>query len=454
MKDNNYLIRIASFLIFLIIALPMNGSLAVAATIHSADAFGRAEIPGFRAMTDITVVNVTATITEDSDIGPGQVKILEDPTVPFECSVLDEATALFGCKAELAEVPLPASTGLLPFTVQIFADNGAPLSPPRQGSLLVDAKPPKIIGDPVYAALPGGIVEASYEVIDEACDAPACAQRCTGVARIGFSVASLNVGEGIIESNDCRQTGKVNLTGLIAGADVQTKHICVEAVDRLGQSSSKCKDVLIDTKPPFISSVGLYDINSRQIIYTNGQQVCNVKIIVNLTEDSVLVNPRVISAPMDLILLNASLLSERPDHQALYGNLQAACTKKSTNTYECKNDVGACLIVTSARDVSIRVEAADQFGNIVNESKSLSISFDNTAPVATKIYTNFTDDKGISWIRAVNNTISMDITEANSGMNNRYAFIDLSGFGPQIITTTPTLVPPHECVPGWTCRWH
>ncbi|MBN1544083.1 hypothetical protein JW898_01320 [Candidatus Woesearchaeota archaeon] len=452
MAKKEAIVNIAMFMIFLIVTLPIHSSVVFGAVINSAQGTGSLGIPGFRARTDTTVVNLSVTVPEDPDLSSGQVKILEDPTVPFECQLVDGVTQTFSCRHEYPEILLPSTIGVMTFTVQVFDDAGAPISPPKQGSVTVDSLPPKVL-DVNYSAKPGGAVEAAFDVKDFACEKPECSGRCAGVESVKFTVAGISVGHNSSFGTGCQHKGTLNLTGLTVGGEVVTKHICIEATDKLGQTGTQCSDVVIDTKPPFVSGIGLFDGNNKPLLYTNGQPIGGVRLKMNITEESKFFNPK--NGAEHQVWVNASEMSERPEHKAVFGSRPAQCSDApvAEDTYECIVD-GLFLIATAPRTISIRIEAKDEHENILNETKSLSVTFDNTPPVATKIYSGFADDKGDFWVREDNNTIFMDIAETGAGMGNRYVFLDFSSFGVQDSPGSVANLAPNLCEAGWKCSWN
>jgi hypothetical protein len=206
--------RIAIFLIYLVILLPFYTSVAFAATIDYVEVYGKDSVPGFRARKDITVVNVTATIPEDKTISSNQIKILEDPTVGFTCKEASNTTPTFECIRKYPEVTLAPNVGVTSFSVQVFDDSGTAISPVKKGSVTVDSLPPKVHSVD-YKARPGGVVIADFDVEDFACNAPVCTKRCIGISYVQFSVAGLSVGQNQSFGKDCRQTGELNLSGLV-----------------------------------------------------------------------------------------------------------------------------------------------------------------------------------------------------------------------------------------------
>lgn len=458
MRSEVYMMNIACFMIFLIITLPVYSSSALAATINPpVQAYGRDKVPGFRAGKDVTVVNVSVSSPEDPDLSSGQVKVLEDPSVDFSCSPVSEGSTTFNCLHEYPETDLSGGAfGVLDFTVQVFSDSGASMSSPVKGEVVVDSLPPRVISHE-YTPLPGGLVTADFNVKDLSCDDPGCQNRCAGIESVRFTVAGLVVGAETEFGEGCGVEDSLNLSGLVVGGEVAEKHICIEAADRFGQVSTDCKDVIIDTRPPQITGIGLFDSNGRPLRYTNGRPVENVMVVVNISEDSGLVNPENPSLEEDAVYVNASQISEKPEHQAALGKLKLDCSHRGGGEYTCSRS-GLFMILTSPRTVNLKVRAMDAFENSLDESRSVPVTFDNTPPVATRFYSGFVDDTGNNWVRDSNNTISLDITETGSGMSNGNVFLDFSAWGRQDIAGGigggVTLLGPNSCVPGWTCVWN
>ncbi len=450
MKHDTYLMNIAFFMIFLIVSLPIYSSSVMGANINDVGAYGSNGVKDYRAKRDVTIINVSVTVPEDSDLGTGQVKILEDPTKPFNCVMVDEVTQTFNCGYEYPEITLSSAVSVARFTVQVFNDAGSPISPPRSAALTVDSQPPKILSDK-YVARPDGIVEATYEVRDIACEQPECANKCAGIAGVKFTVAGTVVGQSTDFEDGCQFTKTTNLTGLIVGGDVGEKHICIEATDRFGQVSTSCKNVMVDARPPEITGIRLLDLNNNPIKFTNGQPLGDVTIEVNITEHSKFFNP--LTEHENEILIDASQLSERPEHQEAFKNRPAICDPDGENKYTCTTG-GFFLIMSGPRTVQVVVSAEDEHENKLNQSKSIQVTFDNVPPVATRIYSNYPDDKGNFWVSEENSTIFMDITEVGAGMANRYVVLDFAAFGTQHTSGGSLRLNPTKCKPGWTCEWN
>ncbi|MFC1741003.1 hypothetical protein ACFL3V_00515 [Nanoarchaeota archaeon] len=441
MRRNTYLINIAMFMIFLVVTLPIYSADAMAASIDSVVVQGGQGIPHFRGQTDTTVINVTATVPDDPILEPTQVRLVEDPGATFNCTPSEEIAGRFECIKEYPEVSL-SKGGIFSFTVRLFSDAQAPLAAPKSGSVVVDNLPPKLMSPVDYTAHENGVVTAAFDIKDESCDKSACNNICVGMSSIRFTVAGLPVGQNNSFPSGCEFDGEVNLTGLVVAGEVESKRVCIEMTDLLGQSSTECTDVNVDARPPVVSGIRIVDLTGKNVIYTNGETIGNVLLEFNISEDGDLLD----------VFVNASGLSERPEHEPIFGNMTAQCT--GSTPYICT--VGPIFVVMSSpKTISARIYAKDDNGNRLDEITPVPMTFDSTRPVVTKIYSSYVDDKGNYWVAEENNRITASIVEADSGMAYRKLFLDFASFGAQPIEggSVAGVMHPNSCVPDWNCFW-
>ncbi|MBW2967111.1 hypothetical protein KY362_01355 [Candidatus Woesearchaeota archaeon] len=447
------IIHIAFFMIFLTVMLPVCSADAFAAAINPPIVvYGEHGVHGFRALNDITVVEVSATVPEDLELDGSQVKILSDPTQGFDCTLVDESAALFNCILEYPEQVANMREPVPRFSVQIFNDDGREISAPVQGSVTIDANPPTI-HSVNYMPMETGTVEARYTVEETACDDPRCSGKCAGIGSIVFSVAGLTVGqETDFDLTSCRQTGIVELSGLTTSGQVLEKQVCIDVTDAFDQTASQCGTVMLDTRPPLVDSIGLYDSNENELTYLNGRPVDDIDLVIIITEDSGLFHP---DGTENFIQVNASVLSDRDVDQAAYSNFKMACTHQDGTRYRCSQD-GIHIIVGDDRSLGIGIKAKDRYENELDTQSTIPMGFDDTQPIATRIYSSWENDQGYHFVReGQNTTIYMDVTETGSGMTNRYAFMDFNAFGPQesVVEGSYTRLFASACEPGWKCSW-
>ncbi|MBI4739042.1 hypothetical protein HY772_05790 [Candidatus Woesearchaeota archaeon] len=443
-------------MLFLILTLPIYSSLVIAATIQQpVGVYGSKQISGFMARTDTITINATVLSPEDPQLGPGQLKIVEDPTRAFDCKLEDPATSRSLCTHTRSQLTLPPGYGVVKFTLQLFSDADLPITTPVPGSIYVDELPPKVTSLS-YLPLPGGIVTATYTIKDEACDAAVCSGVCSGLQSIRFTVSGINVGEEKELPAGCGATKTITLTIPVVG--VEKKQICVEAKDLLDNTGQQCQQVTIDTKPPEVKSVALVNQNGKSIVSTNGLPISSARLIVNFSEDSITSAEALAST----VYFDLSSINAQPAFAEAYkqygGSQKVNCVGPSGSdkkTYMCSAG-GLIVLLTGPTTISIGIEAKDNLNNSLKTTKTLSVLYEKDAPVPTKFYTEYVDDKGNNWVKPAFNDVKVDITESGSGLASAQVFADFSEFGVQEVVTgssSSTVLLPNECKSGWTCAW-
>ncbi|MBI5397999.1 hypothetical protein HZB03_00915 [Candidatus Woesearchaeota archaeon] len=446
----------ALFMLFLILTLPLYSSLVIASTIQQPlSVYGSKQVSGFMTRTDTITINATVFSPEDPQLGPGQLKIVEDPTRTFDCKLEDPATSRSLCTFTRPQLTLPPGYGVVKFTLQLFSDAETPITTPVPGSVYVDELPPKVAGLS-YTPLPGGIVTTTYTIKDEACSSAVCSGVCSGLQSIRFSVSGITVGEEKEMPSGCEATKTINLTIPVVG--VEKKQICVEAKDRLDNVGQQCQQVTIDTKPPEVKGLTLVNQNGKPISFTNGLPISPAQLIVNFSEDSA-ANAEAFA---DTVYFDLSSINAQPTFAEAYkhygGKQKVKCAGPfgtDKKTYTC-NVGGLIVLLTGPTTISVGIEAKDDFNNLLTTTRTLSILYEKNPPVPAKFYTDFADDKGRYWVRPTLNDVKLDVTEGGSGMANAQVFADFSEFGIQDVVSgsgSSTVLVPNECKSGWTCVW-
>jgi hypothetical protein len=444
----------ALFMIFLIVSLSLCSSIVMGAAIaQPLSVYGVKEVSGFMSRTDTITINATVFSPEDPELGPGQLKVIEDPTQAFDCVLLDPVTSASNCKLTTKQFTLPPGYGVVRFTLQIFSDTNQPMSTPIPASIIVDELPPKVY-DIHTAAMPGGIVETTYTIEDVACNSNVCAGSCSGLQSIKFTVSGITVGEEVEMPEGCKATKTINLTIPVVG--VEKKQLCIDAMDKLDNSGQQCQMVIIDTKAPEVSGVLLMKTadphnpaGGKPVQYTNGLPISPVIFVVNFTEDSKLIPESVV---FDLSSINA-----QPAFKEAYANTKAlSCagpSGKDNNKWSCQTG-GLIVYLAEPTTITIGIKAKDEFNNSLDSQQTLNILFEKEPPVPTKFYTDYIDDKGNYWLKAEGNDVKLDFTESGSGLANKQVYVDFGELGLQTaVGSSSTVLIPNECVGGWTCVW-
>lgn len=447
-KLNMYLVHIALFMIFLIVTLPVYSADVLGASIKDAYATGNAGIRGFRAGDDATKIVVELQdVPEPFDAS--QLRLIGDSATAFTCTGSGgenvSAGGNYECVKEYPQQTITSSAQSAgEFSVRLYDQNNQPLTDIAQGTLLVDLLPPVISPvEPLFDLSDINNPKVNYKVTDKACSLPQCNGKCIGLSSVRFTVSGTEVGSVSDIGTGCGVEGTANLTALAVGGSVQTKQLCIEAVDNFKQGDTVCQEVTIDAKPPEITSVQLLS-RTKPVQYTNGEAIKDLTLTINISEDSKLDDALSPGSGASRILVDASDLSEYPEHQSSYSKLSMECSSLGGTTYECKRP-GMFLILTSPKTINIGIYAIDEYGNEVNTTGSISITYDDTPPVPTNIYSNWPGPE-MSILREDSNWVFMDITESGSGMSPENVYIDFSAIGMQTLGA-------NDCIAGWTCGW-
>ncbi|MBT7367129.1 hypothetical protein HN814_02880 [Candidatus Woesearchaeota archaeon] len=432
-------------MIFLIISVPI----AHAATINSVNAQGQGKIInkglGYILPQDTLsiLVNLTVPSNEDSDLGPGQVRILSEPTWQFDCSPATNISDKWVCGMEHPEFTLPGSLNAVSFQVQLFSDANLPLSPSKKKTVIVDRLAPTGTWEFLNN---GSHYLAKYDISELACEGSGCVGKCSGVQELSFTVSESTIAINNTFGESCDYEGMIPLSLAVAGTE--TKHICMVLKDRIGHTSDPiCQDVEIDKTPPAIVDVGLYAVG-KKIMYSKGDPFYDVAIVMNISEDRGLKDNKIELDLTDFI--------DQPGYDVQYKKIPVQCSKNlNLDIYTCMTSGKFHLQVPQDKDsVMIGVRGEDINGNKLNISYPYNIVFDDIPPTLTKGEGLFTDESGSTWVKKEANNISLFLDESGSGFNNKWLTLDVSGFGTQDSTIgDTTFLLPNTCEDGWKCMW-
>ncbi|MBT7902950.1 hypothetical protein HN587_03730 [Candidatus Woesearchaeota archaeon] len=441
--------KIAIFMVFLIITLPIYVSEVNAAMITNVDVYGQKQIinqdQGFIESTDTLTVIVNSTIssTEDNDLGANQVKILEEPGWQFECELINATLGKWSCNVNNPEFSVPPSMNVLSFKVQLFNDANMPMSPPKGGQVLVERLAPSGTWD---FQMNETHTWATFDIEDKSCVGPACSGKCSGVKELRFNVDGNTIAINTTFDDKCKQIGEINLPIAVQGTE--TKHICMELTDNIGIVSKPiCHDIELDKTPPNVEQLIFIDSNGNTITSSNGQVIENAALIINISEDKGL-NGTLVA---DLTGINPS-----PAYAQFYKEFtNFICIQPTEGIYQCRTpQVLVVQMLPEQKGLNLQFSVTDINGNLMNKSKTYPIEFDNTPPQLAKIIGFYEDEKGVPWINKTGNDISAVFTETGSGLDNKYIYADFSTFGQQELEWgTGNILIPHSCESGWTCTW-
>ncbi len=445
-KRGSLYLRFTCMLMIYLLIMPVLHSANVFAEFFG-DIHGYDGVPGFRKVSgDVTIINVSASIPGET-ISPSQVKLISDPTRPFECAPPNASVPA------LCEMRVPGELPPGPhlYEVQLFGSDGSEVSAKIPLTIYADNLAPDIHHFELERN--GSDVVAAYQVSDQACDG--CGPEvCAGVDRIVFLLNYVEVGSVFPDTGECLlQPDTTALRIEPTGGSTTTKTICLNAYDRLDQKSSECMDIVMDFSPPQLINASLW-LGDFPVRYTKGEPIGNARLQAFISEGSEL--------DVDSVIADFSALTARPEFKEVYRNIDMSeqyqelfspqCRNVSEGLYECTWD-DLLVILPSGIVPEIRISALDSLSNRMNSSYTLPIEFDNTPPQVTAIRTGIADERGRYWVGTGNNTILVDVTDEGSGLSDRKLFLDVGSFGSQEHYDGNTLLMPLNCSLGWTCTY-
>ena len=410
----------------------------------SADVHGFDGINGFRrASSDVTVINITAGIPGER-VDESQVKLLTDPTMRFKCE-FDKETSLSEC---VLVIPGNLPPGPHDYEVQLFNKDMTEAEPKQSLTIVADNLPPDIHSFELQRN--GSGIYAEFRLSDRACEI--CnPQVCSGIDRVEILLNYQKVGEFFLDAGSCTIPKTQTKLDIPPSPGTTIKTLCIDAYDRLGQKSSKCKDITMDFSPPQLINASVWKDNDI-VRYIKGEPIADVTLKAYISEESGLNTSTLVA---DLSSLNA-----RPEFSDVYRHIdmseinrqrfETSCIKDSDTDYICtwKN---LMIYLPEGGSPEVRLSAFDSFGNVMNETYALPFVFDNDGPVITGARTGIADGVGRYWVGKGNNTVYVDIEESGSGFKNKNLFLDFGSFGPQQSAGGNNILMANKCVPGWTC---
>ncbi len=436
--------HIAIFLIYLII-IPV---------LHTANVFAEfnAEITGYdningfrRSSNDVTKINITASLPDET-ITPTQIKLISDPTRPFDCSSGEKSEQVY---CEMI-IPGDLPPGPTLYEVQLFHENFMPVDDKTELNIYSDGAPPTI--NSFELTRQGKDINISFIVTDALCND--CSPTvCAGITKVEFTLDYATVGRFLPSETSCFINNASSISIEQDKGTTSNKTLCVFAYDRVQQYSSKCQSIVADFSSPEIINASML-IGDKLLKYTKGEPISGIAIEVYVREPSGL--------NVSTIVANLSSINKKKEFSETYEKIDMSdfnklqfgisCENISEEIYRCEwNNLLAIFPPESSPKIAI--SASDIFGNTMNSEVTLPIIFDNTKPAITGFRSGIADDLGKYWVGKGNNTIFVDITETGVGLNEKRVFVDFSSFGNQQYAGDKTILVPNNCTEGWTCTF-
>jgi hypothetical protein len=294
----------------------------------------------------------------------------------------------------------------------------------------VDTKPPVATKLTLPSKINGPFTLA-YTIQDESCTG--CTGFCAGLSHIDVTVNG-TVRTTISNLSGCSVSKTETLT--VEGLDLEegSLELCFVMYDMLGHSATTCKTVRADYTAPTVTDnqLTLQGMDGRPLSYAG---LLPVSATVNLTLDETRDN--IVSVVGDFSSLNV------PDPDLYRGMSPDSCTGDLPVT--CLWDVSVDGVDGAA---AVTVNVTDASDNNNSFTKTFNLLRDATGPVVTDITSGKTDNNTY-YLRPSGNNITVEITEAQSGVAE--VWLDLHGVNPAL-----SEIKSQNCsnVGGlWECVW-
>jgi hypothetical protein len=417
----------AIFMCLLIFSLPIS----TAYGISELNAYGSDGAYGFRRATnDKTVVEALVSVSGDDTISPAQVK-MED--IDFT-SCIDQGNGVFKCTYD--EVDMSTSEAAsVEIKATLYDDNGL-VTGTKTTVLTYDEENPEVIG--FETAQIGSEVKITYSLKDTACSDDSCINKCSGIKKIeliGLKTVELN-------STKCAYTGTETVI-LESGTQRVTMNV-YDGVGNMGTFTSE--PFTVDTTAPAAESDQLNFVRGGKPITTIGMNgLTNVDVFIYIKEDN-----------LAEVIGDLSPLNKVSMYKLQYQNMKALCSDLG-GVQQCK--WSNIYLMPDQSSGSVIIKMKDKAGTETESALSYSLTSDASAPKVTSIETLCQGTK--CYLRAVNNTIKVKISETGSGFTHTFRLNgikhNLVGLNLGQFSSKYNIEWANECKQesgSWVCYWY
>jgi len=430
MRNKEYLYSIATFLIALIISLPIYSSV-VFAGLSEESIKGNDDIEGYVREDDTYWVEVTASVSGDPTIDPSQVRFTDESGAPFQaCN--DIGNDEFVCT--YSALTSTISSNPFQLTIKLFND-GQNEDSSVTISGVKDVLGPEISSFSTDKSVVGDEdITFSYNIEERACES-GCSGKCSGIDFLAITSGSYSK---VIDINtnedDCTESGTFtesvsSITSLEYG-DVTVE---AKAYDNFGQVSSTVSTTfMVDKSYPVIdtNSFKLLD-NNKEIKFISDPITASASITIS-------------DSNLDYVTGDFSNLSDETIVK------DATCTSSGGDDHTCTwSDINIDLSETET--YNIQINATDTLNNTATATISYYLEVDDVQPSVTSIYTNHLSSNGTSYLGSGENSITAEIDESGIGFNNLDIYLDLSNINGN------SNVQANNCTDEgstWLCYWN
>ncbi len=439
----SYLKGTASFMIALILSLPIYSSIVLAA-ITDGSIYGETDkVRGYYRRSENIYLNVTAWISGDSEITPSQVH-LNDFNGPIFHSCSGIGNGFFHCIYPMHTNSITEN----PFQqkVALYTDPTPAYPKGVFNSLFVlhgafDEIAPKINSfNIVPSRIGSGNLNFQYNIYDHSYS-ETDTNRCAGVDKIELSYKGTLFHTALINSpsDQCSNSGTITVpVSKISNLEEGTADILLTAFDKFNLQSSTAAQFIYDKQAAFVDPDSL-EIKDN---YGNSIDAVGIETINGIISFTIL------SDDLDVTNVYGDISEINIDNIPSYNSKQAICTKFEEG-YKC-SFTNIKVKLDQSIIVDITINTKDLAGNEQSIILTKNIVYDNVGPSVKSITTDKVANN-IKYAGAIT-TFIVELNEDGSGINKDNIRLDLSD-----IKTGLSNRAADECTNSgndWTCYWN
>jgi hypothetical protein len=433
------LVNISILLICLIISLPFLSADALATTIYSAKVHGQNQIEGYRMPADYTEIIVEAQIDNDPNIEPSQLTIPDLGIYSFDSC---EELTIDGAHQCTYQTPVNIKQGSQLFKINLLDKNSQPVST-KTVELTIDDKPPEIVSFTITQN--ENSFTAAYSLIDSACTGMGCENKCSGIKKIEFHNKGGDVVKTIdVESKECAVSGSEELI-LPQGENTLTL-VAYDKLENIGVSEEVPLAVDLDA-PQVIATIDLFDKYGSKVTVIGKTETIGNTLAVYVKDENL--DPKTVTADISELISDYYDV-DNPPYNAYRKKPATKCNEKESNIWVC-TWLGLIIAIKEDGGKTIKIEATDTKDNHAESYITYKFSVDKSDADAKSLKSIY-QRGGINYLGIENNTILLEMIEAESGFMKGALFIDFS----EIISLDYAKTPTQGCLKQedvWTCEW-
>ena len=452
--NNNCLKGIASFMVALIICIPIYSSsvLAMRQGLKYGSVYGSDNVKGVYKQYEEITINVTARFPDGRVVEPSDVLLFYSVTsdlregFPFENCIPLEG-GFYGCTYSMLANFQENEKNFYLRLYNNTLDANSPIIPPSVHLVgYYDNVPPTVDFSIDPSGGNSGQIRLAYNVYDEA--DIGTEDKCSGLSMLEiYSTDKTEIVRSIpldTDVHDCMRDGPdivFDIDDIVDSSNDEERivDITLKAYDNLDESSEEVRSFRYDRAGPTAGETSL------SIVGADGEEVSYV----GASPVNVDVSFLVTSSDLDTGSVSGNLLGINIDSPSGYSDVDASCSDVTDSGSGCVFS-SVEMKLSSSTSVVVSVTMEDLYGNTNTVDLSKDIIYDGDGPEVTSIVTGRVSGD-VNYVNESSNTFIVQLTESGIGIDSGDILLDLSGIG------IGSSVAADECDSSgstFTCYWN